>query len=132
MKEEKKLLNILRWVLLLPASVLGSFIVYALFVLVGYILNMREYSYNTIWIHIDMWVANILAGAVYVLVGTMMAPKNKKVVMGIIVGILLIDIIITLIYNVVNQKWSNFISGICVLVGVVGGMYYLLKEGNME
>lgn len=79
-----------------------------------------------------MWVANILAGAVYVLIGTMMAPKFKKVVMGIIVGILLVGIIITLIYNVVNQKWSNFISGICVLVGVVGGMYYLLKERNME
>ena len=115
----------------MPASLIGSAIVYVLFILLGYLFGENE-GFENYGLHFDMWIANIIAGFAYISIGTLVAPKQQRVVMGLLFGLLLVFLIISIIINVVRNDWSNLVNAICTLIGCVFAVWYLIKEGDLK
>ena len=115
--------NVLRWIAVLPSSILGM-CVGSLFAKLYMWLN----SSAVMWYTGDFRIMDVILlglvppaieGYLFVVVGRAVAPSQKKVVGFVLAGIVVALAIITIAYNIVKDfDWIAIIGG--VVLGAVG------------
>ena len=129
MKEETKtrLLNILRWIFFLPASILGAWLVYIIY----YWMNrtIPVFNVDTLWNKFAELIAHLLSGGAFVGIGAYMVPKGSKVVAIILFAIACVVIGAAFIANILNGfSWMPLLDGVCALAGAGYMLYQFVKE----
>jgi len=120
----------LKWLGVLPAAVISSILAFALGSLVGY-LSTRMFVVGGdgrwIWASSRL-IANILAGYVFVYVGTMIAPKYKLQTSVFLVGFVLVlatvGITLQLAFHFASGLWNQaevYIGSVLAFVGAIIG-----------
>lgn len=127
--------NILRWIAVLPASILGSFIGNALAIINGGAAKMvTGDTPNTISLTdiIMFFAANILAGAAFVLAGTFTAPNHRKATSIVLTSIFAILATISSILEITYNGISKTFFGIIIsfVASVVSCVYICNKENE--
>jgi len=127
---KEKVINALRWIAVLPASVVGSYLVY----LAYYWLN-RTYIFTNgdyLWNHISMFIASMLMGGTFIAIGVSVAPSHQKVCASVMFGFWCIISGAALFANIVTGfSWTSFISLICSLIGAGYAFYASIKDNAM-
>lgn len=129
MKEETKtrLLNILRWVFFLPASVLGAWLAFIIFYWMNHTIPV--FNADNLWNKITELVAQIIMGGVFVGIGTYMVPKGNKIVAIILFAITCIIAGISFIANIAQGfKWMPLLGGVCAVIGAGYVLYHFINN----
>jgi CHASE2 domain-containing sensor protein len=133
MKEEtkKKLLNVIRWITFLPASVLGAWLVYIIAYFGDKMLSRLYLGNSMIADCLIMFFAHAAMGGAFVLIGTAIAPKGKKIVAIVLLCITCVFCGVSLVFNIAQGfDWLNLVCMICVLVGA-GYAFYECGENEL-
>lgn len=129
MKEESKtkLLNVLRWVVFLPASVLGAYLAYLIFAWMNH--TVPSFNADNLWNKIIDLIASAIMGGAFVAIGASIVPKGKKIVAIILFAIMCVTVGVAIIGNIINGfSWFHLISEVCVIVGAGYALYHFVKE----
>lgn len=149
MKKES-LINALRWIAVLPAAVLAEILVYAISVLILFLLETSvfatiwqsikngeftlmfdSYCYETLSLELIILfvVCRAIAAGAFVSFGSTVAPKGKKVVSIVLATMNSFLKIITIVFLIIGG--ANFIEYIVLIGGVIGAIvsaYSICKE----
>lgn len=125
--------NILRWIAVLPASILGAIIGNALAIINGNAARMiNGDSPNTFSItDIIMFItANILSGGAFIFAGTLTAPNHRKTTSIVLTSLYLVFATISSIIEItVNGISVTFLSiVISVIASVISCIYICNKN----
>ena len=130
--ENKSLITALRWVAVLPTSILGSILAYLIGGLYMYI-NSGGYSWYTGSnvtgiVEISLFaLQNGFTGAAFVATGWYVAPNYKKVVRIVLATVVscicILSIPLSIIFNV--DEWHMYLSVIATTVGAIYVAYNL-------
>lgn len=125
--------TILRWIALLPASILGMMLSFLLWRILHNITAAR-------YIDTDSWLnfifveimSNIIAGAAFVYIGFKVAPSDKKTVAIILTGLLLVVSGSSLF--IVNFMTGEYFSNIGIICGNIGSIVCCVSicKGEMD
>lgn len=121
----------LRWIVLLPASVLGSYLVYIFFYWLNKSKDYPHTNFDNLWNYAIMFVSHVLMGGAFIGIGLYIAPAYRKVCSCVLFGIVCIFSGIALFANVLSGfSWISLISTIC-MIGGAGYVFYLgITEKN--
>ncbi len=133
--------DVLKWICVLPGAIAASVLSFAIGSLIGYIsTRMFIVGGDGRWIWtISRLIANILAGYVFVYVGTMIAPKYKYQTSVTLCAIALImvtvGITLQLVLHTVNGFWDQvevYLGSILTFIGAVSGYESVKVETERE
>lgn len=126
-----KLLIIARWLILLPASVLGSYLVYLVFYWLNKSKDYPQTNFDNLWNYVIMFVSHILMGGAFVGIGMYIAPAYRKICSCVLFAIVCIFSGVALFANIVSGfSWISLISTLC-MIGGAGYVFYLgITEEN--
>lgn len=130
--------ELLKWLCVLPGAIAASVLSFAIGSLIGYV-STRFFIVGEdgrwIWA-ISRLIANILAGYVFVYVGTMIAPRYKHQISVTLCGVVLImvtvGITLQLVLHTVNGFWDQvevYTGGILAFIGALTG-FESVKSGT--
>lgn len=129
---KEKILIILRWIILLPASIIGSFLVYRIFFWLNKSSDYMHTNLDSIWDYIMMFVSHALMGAAFIWIGLYIAPKYKKICACVLFCIVCMFAGVALFSNIyVGFSWVSLVSMICMLAGA-GFVFYLGMTDGLE
>lgn len=124
--ENKTLITVLRWIAVLPASVIGSILAHLIGSLYTWI-NSGGYSWYTGSSHTGIVeitlfaVQNILTGAAFVAAGWYISPSHKNTVKTVLATlattICIISIILAILTN--TAEWHVYLSAIATAGGAI-------------
>ena len=127
---KEKIINALLWVAVLPASALGSYLVYVIF----YWLNSNKHEFtngDSLWNIIIMLVSSALMGGTFVSIGSAIAPKGKRVVAIVLLCIICLLIGVAFVGNVMGGfSWMSLLSSLCILAGGGYAVYIVFNNGK--
>ena len=129
MKEESKtkLLNVIRWLLFLPASVLGAWLAYIIFSWMNHTIPV--FNADNLWNKIIDLVAQFIMGAAFVGIGTSIVPKGNKIVAIILCSIMCLICGVAFAGNILgNFSWMHLLGELCTIAGAVCVLCYFVKE----
>jgi len=115
---------LLRWVLVLPASVLGSWLSWLLYkVLAGSSLNFFGIeAVGFIYGIIIEGIASFIMGIVFVLAGAKTAPNHQLIVGYVLSGIGMTMATISLVFAIISGSGMPILAGSATLFGVIAGL----------
>lgn len=136
-KTKNTLSNIVRWICALPASVIGSWLVY---ILVVWTTRNSDYSitdigkmYDSIWEYIFHCFAQFAMGLAFILIGGYIAPSYKRTVLFVLFGIACLVSGATIFAIVITGfNWNLFICSLFTLAGAGTGVYVYFQDGNLK
>ncbi len=126
----KKIINILLWAVVLPASFLGAFIVYFI------------YRFFLLWILGDGWVflifgnffSDLFLGVFIVGIGSHIIPNKKRIVSILLILFIIILFTFALFTNLsrplMNNTWVT-ISGLLTISGAIATTIFLWNEKQL-
>lgn len=122
----QKINNAMRWVLLLPCSVLAAWIVYALTRIVHSLINAFRptdgaQSLGTLF---NDGVAHFMMGFVFVGAGVLIAPKNRQVTAH---GLCVLGLLFSgwgIVEYLRQREWTLVIVFAALVAGLISGAYY--------
>lgn len=124
---KKNLINALRWIAVLPASMLGSVLAY----IIPAIFNWYIKDYlpeTTFWAHLDdivnSGISGFLAGCFFVIAGCIVAPSHKKETARVLTVLLSIGCVISIATTFISKglSWEfgkTAIGGILIIVAAI-------------
>ncbi|MDD4135850.1 MAG: hypothetical protein PHN66_02140 [Candidatus Shapirobacteria bacterium] len=128
--------NILRWIAVLPSSIIGMIIVFALWKIINNLTGamMANYIDPNSWMSILLIevMSNMVAGVVFVSIGYKVAPNNQKITA------LILTILFTLIgsysFFIVNFISKEYFSNIGIISGIFGSVicYIGIYRGEFD
>lgn len=133
MKDNIKI--ILRWILLLPASIIGSYLAYIIFYLINTYTPFRGSHYTNIdklWDYSIMFVSHIFMGMAFIGIGVYIAPSHKKACSCVLFAITCIMAGVLLTTIILNFSWVSLISTICSLCGASYIFYICVNEDDCK
>lgn len=125
---KEKLIYITRWIAVLPASIIGSFIAYGIGMLInrwaaGFIYIDEDI--NVVELLTEIVLGGVISGGAFVSIGCETAPKYKKAV-GVILCIIISSIcLVSMVYsvNLYGFIWQSIKISIqciaCIVTAVV-------------
>lgn len=120
----------IKWLCVLPGAIAASVLSFAIGSLIGYVsTRMFIVGGDGRWIWaISRLIANIMAGYVFVYVGTMIAPKYKYktsvTLCAIVLIMVTVGITLQLVLHTVNGFWDQievYLGSILSFIGAVSG-----------
>lgn len=127
---KEKIINVLRWIAILPASVLGSYLVYIIF----FWLNKTKEGFtnaDNLWDIGIMLVSSALMGGAFVLIGAYVAPSGKRVVSIVLLCLMCALIGIAIFSNLMGEfSLVSILSSLCMLAGSGYATYSVFKDNN--
>lgn len=128
-KSKKVLLNSFRWLAVLPAAVLGSWLVYIICVFGNKITYSIFQTHATIWNYGVLFFAHLIMGGAFMMIGVSVAPLYKCIVAIILFCLVCISSGMTIFANIINGfEWSNLVCTICTIGGASYCLYLYSKE----
>ena len=122
---KEKLLIALRWTVLLPASVLGSYLVYIMFYWLNKSKDYPHTNFDSLWDYAIMFVSHVLMGGAFIGIGLYIAPAYRKICSCVLFAIVCIFSGFVLFANIVSGfSWISLISILC-MIGGAGYVFYL-------
>ena len=119
---KEKVIKALLWIAVLPASALGSYLVYIIF----YWLNSTKSEFtnaDSIWNVVISLVSSALMGGAFVGIGSAIAPSWKRVTAIVLLGIAFIG-------NLMGGfSWVSLLSSLCIIAGA-GFMTYSVFDNE--
>jgi hypothetical protein len=124
---------ILRWIAILPASVLGMQLTFVLLRIIN-ILFASHYIDTSSWmgvLYTDI-VSNLIAGVAFVYVGFKVAPSNQKIVAIVLAVLLLVISCLSLFFvNFITKEYYSNLGIICGNIGSIVCCVSIVK-GEMD
>jgi hypothetical protein len=132
----KKVKNVFRWIAVLPASIVGTFIGYALIIFNGSIVrgyNGESTNVFSITDIIMFVLANVISGAAFVYVGTYTAPDYKKTTAILLTVLFSVFVTISGIMELsMNGIGSTFWGIVISLISAVGSCVKICNKRQEE
>lgn len=126
---KEKVIKALLWIAVLPASALGSYLVYIIF----YWLNSTKSEFtnaDSIWNVVISLVSSALMGGAFVGIGSAIAPSWKRVTAIVLLCVVCILIGIAFIGNLMGGfSWVSLLSSLCIIAGA-GFMTYSVFDNE--
>lgn len=122
-----KFVDILKWIAVLPVSVIAWVVVY-------WIINLLYHVFSPI--EFTQWAITIMSsggsGMAFVLVGSLLAPKGRKIVSIVLATIMGIFALISLVASFYgygdNSILISILSGVSTIAGCVLGSVQIHEE----
>lgn len=128
---KEKLLIVLRWIVLLPASALGSYLVFVFFYWLNKSKDYPQTNFDSLWNYAIMFVSHVLMGAAFIGIGIYIAPAYRKICSCVLFGIVCIFSGIAIFANVLSSfSWISLISTMCMIGGAGYVFYYSITENK--
>jgi len=114
---KRKLLNVMRWILIFPSSVLSLFVVYALVYIGNHIFNYG--GANGEWI--IKAVSSFFSAAAFVFVGAIVSPSGHKIVSIVLSTTFILVMLLSILLSFgMYVGWSLFDQVVYSLISIVG------------
>lgn len=112
----------IRWIALLPLSIISLLLVFSLFSLINYLSAKFYFGNNS-----DSWMvlyiypitSSYLSGAAYILTGEVVAPSFKRNSCIILLVILSIILGVSFVGTIAKQEYKVLINGAAQLIGAL-------------
>lgn len=115
----------LRWIAVLPASVLGSYLVYILFFWMNKSKDYPLTNLDSFWDYAIMFISHTLMGGAFMGIGVYIAPSSKRICACVLFAIACIFSGMALFANIATGfHWVSLVSLICLLAGA-GYVFYI-------
>lgn len=125
-----KIMIVLRWIVLLPASVLGSFLIYIFFYWLNKSKDYPHSNFDNLWNYAIMFVSHVLMGGAFIGIGIYIAPSWKRICACVLFALVCIFSGFALFANFLTSfSWISLVSLICLLVGA-GYVFFLCLGGE--
>lgn len=129
-KEKSKSVNVLRWILFLPAAIVGSWLVYVIFRFLN-VHDMYHGSSIVSWVSIVTLFADYIHGLAFVFIGAIVAPSSRKVVSIVMLCLMCMFSAISIFLNIANGiDWIVLIGTLLTLGGAIHGVYLISDNYN--
>lgn len=126
---KEKLLTTLRWIGVLPLSIIASYIVYMLFMWGSRSTGPLHTRFDDLWNYGMMFVSHFVMGATFMATGIQIAPSHKRVCSCVLFGFACVLAGVLLLANFMTGfSWVSLISLICLMAGVSYIFYTSLKK----
>lgn len=130
-KQSLPALNILRWIIFLPASFGATWIVWFI------VTILNRFSLSFMGIDMDSFMArlsvettsHVAMGAAFVYAGVQITPDHKKIVAYCLAGLGLVVSGFILFPSIIVRNYWAIWGGLCV-IGGVGAVTYLIHQGE--
>lgn len=129
-----RLLTIIRWIILLPASIVALFLTNTI-VKEIYQITAAKYVDSDSWLTLIFFdvISYGVAGIAYVLVGYFIAPNGKKVTSIILAGIiLLVSGAALFVTNFITKDYYSNLGIICTNVGSIMACVVIFTNEKVE
>lgn len=119
----------LRWILVLPAAVLGYAVAFFLARGWGYLTNIDG---SFLYQFISMFVSDAIGGVGWTVAGSLTAPTYKKQVSFVLCTIGCCIVVGLFIYILLAglTTWQSVVGDVLTIVGLIGGVYIVHKEAD--
>lgn len=125
-----KIMIVLRWIVLLPASVLGSYLIYIFFYWLNKSKDYPHSNFDNLWNYAIMFVSHVLMGGAFIGIGIYIAPSWKRICACVLFALVCIFSGFALFANFLTGfSWISLVSLICLLVGA-GYVFFLCLGGE--
>jgi len=129
----KKVKNILLWISVLPASLASMILAFGLWRII-HNLTASGYIDTNSWLNILFVeiMSNLIASAAFVLVGSEIAPNNKKIV-AVVLTTLLILVSGSSLF-IINFITKEYFTNLGIIAGIVGAIVCCISiyEGEFD
>ena len=116
--------NILRWIVCIPAGVIGGFLVFLVFNFVG----NRYAEPGSIGSYIQFLLSGGLSGAAAVYIAAYIAPSHRKWVGVFIASVAVVGMVFALPTIFENQDWSYLLFSIAQDGGTIFMTYKIFRN----
>jgi len=119
---KEKVIIALRWIALLPASALGSLLVYVVFVFLNKTIPFT--GNDTIWNYAIEFIGHAMMGAAFVLIGICIAPSRRKSCAIVLFAIACVVSGASLAFGIMSDyPWKDYVGMLCTILGA-GHAYF--------
>ena len=113
---KEKVIIALRWIALLPISVLGSLLVYVIFVFLNKTIPFT--GNNIIWNYAIEFIGQAMMGSAFVSIGVCMAPSKRKSCAVVLFAIACILLGVSLTFGIMGgYSWKEYVGMLCTVLG---------------
>lgn len=122
---KKNLLNALRWTGVLPASVLGGALAYAIAVIFAWVTTNYLHERTILDDIVNFGVSGFAAGAAFVIAGCIVAPSHKKETSLVLTVLLSIGCVISIVATFISKglSWEFGKTAIGGALRIVAAIY---------
>ena len=121
-------MNALRWIAVLPASVLGGLFAYAIIQICGRGIEQEEVP--IILRFMNCTVGHIVLGVAFVHCGSLVAPKHKDRTAYVLAIITLLLVGFLLFPSILLRRGWAIWGGICMAFGALFAAYYTYTQSR--
>ena len=126
---KQNVLDVLRWIAALPASVLGCVIAYWIVVILNRITMARYVDPDSFMGQVFVqWIGNAIMGAAFVYISVYIAPSYKKQTGIIMAGIALLLSGTFLFAAIMTRNYWAMFGTVCMNVGSTAVAYDVFKR----
>lgn len=127
--EESKAINVLRWIVALPASILGGLVAYSIVVFLNRITMARYLDPDSFMAEIFVQgIGNTIMGAAFVYIAIYTAPSYKKQTSIVMPGIALLITGMFLFPAIMTSNYWAIFSTVFINVGSIAMAYGVFRK----
>ena len=115
MTKKNQVVNIIRWVIVLPSAVFAYFVVGALLVFLGAMI-LPDTTFGVYFLAI---IANLGSGYAFVFGGLKVAPSHHKTVVTVLASVVLVMAVVFTFFNVQYQEFKAIFGTVFMLLGAI-------------